>query len=160
MGKLAILVGIGILGLVACGGSSSAVVTPAAPLGLAAYNQQIQAIMSKMNTELKEVADSLDIGAFDNRQWQEMISQSGDMLESLTLEAESLRPPDELAEFHESWLTGIKHYGQVGTLAKTLSTSFDSEVRATGLLEEISKEMVLGEANIVFAQSVFDKSNQ
>ncbi len=158
--KIVTALAIGGFLIVACGGSSPTPTTPAAPLDLAAYNLQIQIITTRINAELTEVADILDIGAFGHKLWRESISESGETLVTLAVEAESLRPPNVLIDFHESWLMSIQHYGKIGTLAKTLSTSFDSEDSATGVLEEIAKEKDLGDANMEFAESVFDETNR
>lgn len=158
--KIVTALAIGGFLIVACGGSSPTLTSPAASLDLASYNLQIQVITTRINAELTEVFDILDFGAFDNKLWQESVSESGETLVNLAVEAESLRPPNDLVDFHESWLMSIRHYGNIGMLVKTLSTSFDSEDSATAVLEDIAKEKGLGDANMEFAESVFDKTNR
>ena len=143
--------------MVACGGAASTVSPTSRPMTVAAYNYEINKVADSINREMKIIGDGLAIGAFDNPRWQREFTQAGEAMEVLVREAEDLRPPDEFTAFHETWLIALDHYGQFGTLAKSLATSFDSEIRATRLLEELSREKDLGDSNMKFAQSILDK---
>ena len=120
------------------------------------YMSQIDSWQQEVGVKLAEADELLAAGPLDNDEWLSSVNGLGIEIDSITLALTTLHPPSELQEFHDSFVLASDFYKLVARFLAEFTG--DSEEDRTEIIKRMTGELAFGEANILAAQSIFDKA--
>ena len=122
------------------------------------YRSQIGNWQKQVDAKLAEASALLEAGPLDDPEWLSSVNQLGIEIDSITFAVSTVHPPSELQDFHSSFVLASDFYEMVGKLLFELAG--DSEEDRVTLMNQLSVEIKLGEANMATAQSIYDMAAQ
>jgi hypothetical protein len=122
------------------------------------YRSQIGNWQKQVDAKLAEASALLEAGPLDDPEWLSSVNQLGIEIDSITFAVSTVHPPSELQDFHSSFVLASDFYKMVGKLLFELAG--DSEEDRVTLMNQLSVEIKLGEANMATAQSIYDMAAQ
>jgi hypothetical protein len=120
------------------------------------YRNQIDNWQQNVDAKLAEANALLEAGPMDDAEWLSSVNQLGIEIDSITLAVSTVHPPSDLQDFHDSFVLAADFYELSGRLLFELSG--DSEEERSELIGRLGQELAFGEANMVTAQSIYDKA--
>ena len=140
---------------IACGDSTPEV----AGLSWDDYVSQIDAWQQEVGVKLAEADELLAAGRLDNNdEWLSSVNGLGIKIDSITFALTTLHPPSGLQEFHESFVLALDFYQLAGRFLAELAG--DSDEDRAKIIERMTNELSFGEANLITAQSIFEKASE
>lgn len=143
-----------LVALISCGDSSP----DASGISWDDYRSQIGNWQKQVDAKLAEASALLEAGPLDDPEWLSSVNQLGIEIDSITFAVSTVHPPSELQDFHSSFVLASDFYKLVGKLLFELAG--DSEEDRVTLMNQLSVEIKLGEANMATAQSIYDMAAQ
>jgi hypothetical protein len=143
-----------LVALISCGDSSP----DASGISWDDYRSQIGNWQKQVDAKLAEASALLEAGPLDDPEWLSSVNQLGIEIDSITFAVSTVHPPSELQDFHSSFVLASDFYKMVGKLLFELAG--DSEEDRVTLMNQLSVEIKLGEANMATAQSIYDMAAQ
>jgi hypothetical protein len=146
------LISLLMIAMIACGDSTPEV----AGISWDDYRNQIDNWQQDVDAKLAEANALLEAGPMDDAEWLSSVNQLGIEIDSITFAVGTAHPPSELQDFHDSFVLAADFYELLGRLLFELSG--DSEEERSKLIGRLGQELASGEANMITAQSIYDKA--
>jgi hypothetical protein len=124
------------------------------------YAAQIQAVAVSIDESLSTIAILLEIEAYEDAAWRWDVLAPFDDIARASIRARLIVPPTQLAEGHETAISGFDLYVAAGALlTKVLAQAAENNGLPDRIsMEEVARLMDLGAVNVAFGVSLMGEA--